>query len=329
MKLIISHMSALRYWRASNEVQVAASKRKRCRVSSLTGSACSARDVKTINPRVSGFIMSKECPLDMLVPSREKRPRSLYLRPHMWSSRLPHGSLRRIDDDILICSPEFVYLQLAATLDVVELARIGNELCGSYSLSYGEGFSERIPLTSKKRLADFVNRSKELRGYRRAKRCLRWIADGSASPQETNILLAMCLPQKLGGYALPLPILNKEVRVGKRLSPYVKGNIYKPDYYWKVLRNGKWIKVTAEYDSEQEHNYGSKAEKTRIRRNDFKVMGYLVTSINKSQFASAAEFEIAVRQIARDLGLWRPESTITELFKHERLLDKLHTNEIR
>lgn len=326
VKLFVSHMTALRYWRSSTELEVASSKRRPCRVRSLRGCVTQAREAATLYPREAGLIMADGHPLEILVPSREQRCPSRLLKPHVWSTTLPHGAFRKLDDDgIYISSPEFVYLQLAELLDAIDLARLGNELCGTYNLGVSAGFGERRPLTSKRRLVDFVKRASASGSYAAAKaqECLQWVVDNSASPKETDTLLALCLPRRFGGYALPLPTLNKAVNVGDRMKKYVNNGVYRPDFMWEVSRNGIRVRVTAEYDSAEHHNYGMKAELTRIRRNDFKAIGYLTNSINNSQLKDADAFEVLVRQIAKDMGRRCPRTGPRQRLRHHELLERL------
>jgi len=141
-------------------------------------------------------------------------------------------------------------------------------------------------------------------------------------------LLAFCLPKRLGGFALPIPVLNPEIEVNKRLLKYVEGTKYLPDFAWYIRRGNKRIIVTAEYDSHKWHDDEQRAEATRIRRNQFKTMGALVTSINKSQLKDAGRLEVAARQIARDLGLYRKEYSISELMRTDALLRQLGVDEL-
>ncbi len=111
--------------------------------------------------------------------------------------------------------------------------------------------------------------------------------------------------------------------VGERMRPYVEGDVYSPDCLWRRERNGKTIRITAEYDSDEQHGTPEDAERTRIRRNAFKTMGYLVTSVNRIQMKSAASFQFPARQIARDLGLRRPKLGYPQLSPKDELLRRL------
>ena len=326
-KLLVSHLSALRYWRSANDLEVA--KAKVSRVNTIAGSITSVKQARTLAPANHGLIMSEEYPLDILVPSARKRLYAKRLSPHAWSGPVPPGAFRRIANGLYISSPEFVFLQLAGTLDVIELARLGNELCGTYNLRRNAKSTKRNkPLTTKAKIERLVNRAKGAFGATKAKQALRWVCDNSNSPQETNMLLALCLPKSLGGYSLPLPTLNPKIQVGERLVEYLGDKYYYPDALWVRTIRGKRVNVTVEYDSHEYHDEESDAERTRIRRNEFNTMGYRVTSINKSQMQDGVAFLRAARQIARDLGIWRKAATITEISACGTLLSKLADEQV-
>lgn len=317
MKLFVSHLSALRYWRQADGLSTGS----RAKVSTLSNAITSTKDVKIIDPRKYGLIMSADHPLHVLVSSIERRRYAKELKPHLWSRDVPAGAFLRIAPNLYVSTPEFAYLQLATSLSLVELAQVGNELCGGYFLLATSGFVEReSPITSRSKLTAFVQQNANVRGARKALKALSWVADHCNSPMETNTLLALCLPSRLGGWALRMPEVNKSVPVAKRMRRYVGGSNYTPDFLWEIEVGDKIIRVTAEYDSHEHHDEESDAEHTRIRRNDMKAMGYLVTSINKSQMQSASLFQFPARQIARDLGLYRPVPSRETLKKQNELL---------
>ena len=328
MNLYVSHMSAMRYWRQSEGL--ATSLRTKAR--SLANAMPSVKDARKLRPREHGLIMSEQCPLDVLVGNKDVRRYATEFRPHLWTGDVPVHAFRKIAPSLYISTPEFVFLQLAPLFSVEELAQIGNELCGGYYLLGKGGFKEHEDLrtlTTRAKLAEFVSRMHGARGTARARQALRWVADNCNSPQETNSLLALCLPRRRGGWSLFMPEVNKSVSVGKRLARYVGGETYTPDFMWERTVGGKVLRITGEYDSHEHHDEDSAAEKTRIRRNDMKAMGYLVTSINRSQLRRASEFRYPARQIARDLGLYRPVPDEETLSRQDELLTLLRRERFR
>lgn len=111
-------------------------------------------------------------------------------------------------------TPEFCFLQMAGCLSLVQLIQLGFELCGTYALVGGAPAVRRAaPLTTKVKLAAFVEQSSGARGCKKAARAVRYVQDGAASPMETMLAMMLCLPYGLGGYGLEKPLINHRVDV--------------------------------------------------------------------------------------------------------------------
>ncbi len=328
MNLYVSHMSALRYWRQFEGLSTSDASKVRV----LKNPVCSTKDARLIMPAEHGLIMQPGHPLDVLVPSESARRYAKDLRPHVWAGEVPMGAFRKIGPNLFVSSPEFTYVQLALSFSVIELAQVGNELCGGYFLMAFSGFQTRLgkrPITSRRKIANMIDRVVEVRGAKRAREALRWVADHCDSPMETNTLLVLCLPKRLHGWSLCMPVMNKVIRVTERMRPFVGGELYKPDFYWERTVDGRILRITGEYDSSECHDADLDAEATRIRRNDMKAMGYLVTSINRSQMASANSMQYPARQIARDLGVYRRAPSLEMLSRQDELLRLLRRERFR
>lgn len=328
MNVYVSHISALRYWRREEGL----GKDPLAQVTTLADVASGVKEVKNADPASHGIIFTSDNPLNVLVPNTPSRRFANALRPRVWSEAIPDGAFRMIAPNVYVSTPEFVFVQMASQLSLVELAQLGNELCGGYYLCATTGFDEHVgkkPLTSHAKLLSFVRSVPQARGAQKALRALRWVANHCNSPMETNTLLMLCLPSRMGGWQLRLPEVNKEMEASKRLARYVGGTTYIPDFTWEIKVGRKTIYVVGEYDSSECHDSDKDAQATRIRRNDMKSMGYLVTSINKSQMASAKQFEYPARQIARDLGVYRRALSEKQLKKQDALLQLLRRESYR
>lgn len=328
MNLYISHMSAMRYWRQAEGTATG----ELSEVTSLSRAIISAKDARKLAPMEHGLIMTNSCPLDVLVGSTADRRYASDFCPHVWSSPINRRSFYRIAPHIYVSSPAFMFAQLASMYSFIELAQIGNELCGGYFLYATNGFDEREKckqLVSRRLLASYVQGITGTPGIKKARRALRWVADNCRSPAETNSMLMLCLPRRNGGWYLRMPTVNKRILVGERMRSLVDGSFYTPDFLWERKVGDRVLRVTGEYDSHEHHDEELKAEKTRIRRNNMKAMGYLVTSINRSQLKSADAFKYPARQIARDLGVYRPDPSSEMLAKQDELLAFLRRENFR
>jgi hypothetical protein len=156
----------------------------------------------------------------------------------------------------------------------------------------GQGFRNRMPLTSVSKLSAFVNKMVGIRGQRKAEKSLQYIANLSASPMESILVVLLTLPYRLGGYHLPLPELNALV-VPQRIA---KQNASKSSYFCDLL----WRKagVAAEYDSDQFHTGSDRIANDSKRRNSLITVGVNTVTVTKQQLYSIVEFDKIARQLA-------------------------------
>lgn len=107
-------------------------------------------------------------------------------------------ALIRLDDDLLIASPEQLFLELAAqsAYGDIDLLLIGFELCGTYVLDKSwDGFTNvDRAVTSGGRLGLYADRARGRRGAGRARLLASLVIDGSHSPMETVMAMLFCLP---------------------------------------------------------------------------------------------------------------------------------------
>ena len=137
---------------------------------------------------------------------------------HVLGADMKAICLRQSNEGSLLCvvSPEVLFLQMAAQLSLIELVRLGYELCGSYSLPMAQpnyagtprGFSRRSPLTSVAKLNAHIVQQGNNRNVKNARVALRYVVDGAASPRETELCMLMVFPRKMGGYGLGVPSIR-------------------------------------------------------------------------------------------------------------------------
>lgn len=176
---------------------------------------------------------------------------------------LPEGSFVFVDDGLYSVSPELCFLQLASECSVLELIQVGFELCGAYALQPGSyaGFEKRgCPPTSKKKIADFLERMKGARNIAAAQRALQYVQDNSASPMETACAMLLGLPHRFGGYNLGMPLMNYRIPLRQENEGF--GPAYrKCDLFWPP-------NLGVEYDSALIHADKDQMEVDAVRNND-------------------------------------------------------------
>ena len=294
MKLVLSHETALSYFRAHRERgrdRIAPS-----RIRTLDDCACSLRQIETF---ALPFLVDNENTLHVLVPSVAKKQKSRSHTCHVLTGNIPNGSFCRIGKDVYIASPELLFVEMATRLSFVELILLGLELCGTYTLrTDGEPGSQGCPAaTTKRALSSFVQHAKGMRGSALAQKALRWVINGSNSPMESALMLYLCLPVRLGGYAFPLPDLNPTTKLGKKATRLYDYETMRCDLHWVGHH------TTIEYASSEEHLNPRAAAKDALRANTLGYKDINLITVTPRMITDHTQFDNVARQLAKALGV--------------------------
>mgnify|MGYP000960992017 FL=1 len=181
-------------------------------------------------PELEGIAL----PLHVVVPSQAARSRCGKVACHVSSATFPRGSFIRIARNVLASSPELCFVQMASELSLPALIRLGFELCGTYGVAtVGKAdFRFERPFTTPARLARFLDKAANMPGTVKARKALKHLVAGSASPMETTLAMLLCLPLRMGGYALPQPCMNHAVNPRGRSRLAVDDKCYYCDLIW-------------------------------------------------------------------------------------------------
>ncbi|MBQ9041231.1 MAG: hypothetical protein IJ111_00260 [Eggerthellaceae bacterium] len=232
-----------------------------------------------------------------------RRLKSKTHQTHAWAGRIPKDSFCQFDVGVFLPSPQFIFLQAASRLNLAQLIALGDELCGTYSFdkSKARGLRQReVPLTSVHVLDAYLSYAKGCRGYNRAKRALGHIVDGSASPAETRDEMELCLPHKLGGYALEKPKMNEQIILSRQASVVAKKTFCRADLLWK--RDSPNDSTIIEHQGEFDHMESNRFNDDRARVNALRLMGYEVIELTRSQVWDLRVFEEIALEIAKRTG---------------------------
>ena len=292
MNLLISHGSALEFWR--NHSTRAINLAKNGRQQTAPTDAPNQKEVVSI-ARTLGLSL----PVSVTVGDAQVRRLSQTIKPHLLTSPLPRGSLLDLGEGTLVASPELCYLQLAEQLSLIELVKLGMELCGSYSLAVDEtkgGFINRPPLTTVSKLATYIERFSGKHGRRLATQALQYLADNSASPMETKLTMLLTLPYRLGGYRFPMPTLNARIVPTKTSKLSASKSHYFCDLYWPNFS------LAVEYDSDSFHTGAERIADDSKRRNSLSALGITVITVTNRQMSGITEFRNVARHIASFMG---------------------------
>ncbi len=207
------------------------------------------------------------------------------------------GGFHGLGPDARLCSPEVVFIQVAAALSLPELVQLGMELCGTYSVRPSDGsLVQHAPMTTPARLGFFVERCSWLRGSAAARRALAHIVANSASPMETILYLLLCLPIRLGGYGLPQVELNPQLIVPTRTRAITSKRTVFPDVYFRAS------KLSVEYESDKHHLTSEEYARDSHRRTVLSHMGIHVLTVSRAELFDAGLLDATAHAIAREIG---------------------------
>lgn len=319
MDVVVGYESALAFWRTVGPSLLGDGKaRRNATLRAQKALAAEGRPrLEGGNRRPAGCTL----PVHVLVGRDAMRVRTKSVASSVCSS-LPQRSVVDAGTGFLICSPEFVFLQMAASLTLVQLVQLGFELCGTYSLAEnGPARTRRAPLTAVAKLKAFVEANQNVPGRVKALRALRYCMDGSASPMETTLVLLLCLPYGLGGYGIERPFLNYRIDAPLGMRKATDRSYCKADLCWPKA------KLCVEYDSKEYHLEPERQESDSRRRNTLVALGFTMMVVSWGQIADSGAFNRLAQQIARKTGkrlrYKDPGFTRKHLALRDELLDPL------
>jgi hypothetical protein len=244
--------------------------------------------------------------VEALVPSHQMVTKTSRLQTHVWSHPIVSGSFVNLHNGIYLSSPQFLFLQLAPTLSEVELAMLGMELCGFYSLwrmpllfrsrdekEKGGATYNLAPALNARTLAAYIERMAGERGAVKARNAMRYVMDNAASPMESAVYLLLCLPRRVGGRGLPAPEFNVSVHVST--SPTHEKRY--PDLYWRF----------AGLDVEYQSDFAHRGEWSRLsdarRAIEIEAEDISVLPLTNAQLMDVDGFNAFAVSVRRKLGV--------------------------
>ena len=317
MEIVISHISALDFWRRF---------RGDCRHLQRVH-----RPEAMIRPvhigaglrdelRALGFSATPESPVDLLFYRDGLRSESRLVRAHATARLLPPDSLVRLSDRVLISSPELTFAQVAKDYPFEQLAMLGSELCGAYRVLDDDGSplplpGERPPLSTAADIADTIKRL-GLGPRTTAARAARYLFDNARSPMEVKVALLLSLPKRMGGLGLPRPVLNPSFRLSPQAHALYPHNPCHLDLFWPTAL------LDVEYDGVDAHPAEAHA-KDVARTSALMLDGMEVITLTKAQVYDEHRFLAVAEIIAKRLHRELPALTPSFGMAHARLRREL------
>ena len=315
-RIFLSHQTASKYWsrRDLNETK----KSRAIPAPSDTQSAAALNDARRL---VLGLDENET--LHVLVANEENKHHVGNTSFHHRSLGYPKWSFRRINYDTYVASPELCFLAAATYLPFEALVLYGMELCGTYArISNEETQYKRDPLTSRQKIAAYLDKSNGMAGIKLARKACQYVLDGSASPRESVLAIAATLPHRLGGFGMPAPLLNHEIQVNLPSKVHFgEKQILHGDIVWREAN------LVVEYDGSQ---HGIEDNHVSDKKRDHLMLeaGYDVVRFTDKSIRSGTELERLARTINRKSGLNRHKEYLQWDFEKNTLLNELlfHSN---
>ncbi|WP_417305186.1 hypothetical protein [Ellagibacter isourolithinifaciens] len=321
MDICLSHISAFR-WLMRNPNPLVAQKRARYRAD-----APDAIPSPTRCRELALELDPERVFLDFLSSSRRGRNNDEHFAVHVQTEPLPPKSFIRIGaigrTAIYVASPELVFMQLAQRRPLEEAVYFGFALCSLYRidptalgglrqrderlLSSAEYVIADKPLTTVKRIENFLDTAKGNLDCKKARSALKFVRDGSRSPMESALAITLGLPRIRGGFGLGVGQMNHAVRIfngtdwaGERryVARYPDISIEHTDL------SGRKNTVGIDYDGRAFHSTASALARDARRRNEIApIRGFTHLSINAQEATDFIAFCRFADQARRALGI--------------------------
>lgn len=305
MSLLISHMTALDFWRMAYPCGKSPSIAD-CSIPN-SAPAFSEEDVWVFAPSAitPEILLPERNVLHVTVRNANNRYRSNTHHCHLWGNTFPSDSFYRLSKDAFVASPQFLFLQMARGLSLTQLIALGNELCGYYTI---DGRSEtgvrqrQLPLISKQALACHLEEAATCakarnepapQGMQKALRALPYIVEHSASPKETEMAMLLSLPYRLGGYGIPQPSMNHRIELTEEAARMARRHSVRADLCWPDHS------LDLEFNGAAVHSGGKSETSDRARTNALMLMGYSVIEVTSQQIADHRAFESIALHVAK------------------------------
>lgn len=253
-------------------------------------------DLASVRKAVSVLPPSDAEPLELLVNRAQGRRYFGGTRVRVFSLELPEGSICHIDSGLAAPSPEVTLLLLASQVGVFSLAQLVCEFCGLYSLE-GAGFFNVPPLTSLLSVGDFALEVERLAasagkraplGLPGLRGALDLSVERGASPAETACALLLSISRRRGGYGLPKPEMNLDVKAD--------GGSCVCDLVWPGER------VALEYQSGI-HERAARQSADRAKLNALQAAGFTVLQAGKEDLKQLRRADELATILCRALGV--------------------------
>lgn len=307
MATFICDISAFEYW--FGERTSVRPPRALAAVGSFQHASSSWRDLPINQLGKLGLLSVPDKPLHLAVPEPRKMCHTRGLVTHLRNNP-PPGTFVRLSRDVYIESPLAALIRLdRKSLTDGELVKRLYQLVAAFYLCDGKTVACE-PLASMEDIHRFLAGATGMRGIKRVRALLPFVAPGAASMRECEVVTLLTLPPSIGGRGLPVPVLNHRIEPCRSAADIVRY----ADFFWAVAR------LILEYDSDKFHTGAEKIGLDALRRTQLQVEGYRVVTLTNYQLKHKAAYEDVLSELTRALGISAPATTVLDFDEREAKL---------
>jgi len=227
--MILSHETARAFWRAYGD-----------RYSHAHRLVVSGRFMTKVTFKAAEVVahsFNLPLPLHVMTLEPKEGSRSERYIKHIFAMARRLPCVMEISDGLYVVCPELCFVQVAQVLQPVDLIKWGFEICGSY-MPDPQGVAKqrfRRELCTPEGLREFIDGiDSRFNGIVAARKALRYVIPGSASPAETAFEAQMHIIARTMGRRIriadPSGFTRKQLELRARLAPWLVPAAFAPRY---------------------------------------------------------------------------------------------------
>lgn len=251
-------------------------------------------------------------PVHVLVPRRSDQRMNASTIAHYAPPPYPEGTITRLTRDVYSLTPIAALIRKSPQLDDVEVLLYLYRILSRYR-TYRDCLYERPQLMTLGQMAEYLSRTTRTHGIKRLRLLARYAQEGARSPEEAKAAIILALPPKLGGYGLPLPLLNPPVSAARNGAAEKRY----PDLFWPSHN------VVLEYQSVEFHDGTVRIGMDAARRTHLQEAGYTVFELTSYQTKRQEELDSLVAALRSHMQLPPKSLTPEQRQANERLRARL------
>ncbi len=262
-------------------------------------------------------------PVQFMVPKNKKRRTTSKYKLFAYRKTFPKGSFVRLNDrrdlEVYVACPELCFVYAVNNFELSVAVKIGCLLCAMFVLEYsGDEIHQRqrTPVTSVKKITDFIERAKGLKGIEKSKYAVQFVTDNCNSIQEVNLAVIKKLPVSKGGYGLKEFLANGKIALKQNAATFLGRNSCMCDFVWKKE------KIVVEYESDMFHLDSRQHTYDKRRSTAIVLSGFKIINITKYDTKSISNLDSKMFALRHALKMKKRTKEFEKFFDIRRKVFK-------